>query len=112
MLKQQAASGTAFSFDTTLVNNKGTEQFFSLSAEAPEGMAVTFTPSGESNAIASLNVDAGASQGITVAITPPETLTQGDYTIPISAISFRKAVNRTENDHYRILCSGSIHTKW
>ena len=35
--EQQAASGTAFSFDTTLVNNKGTEQSFSLSAEAPEG---------------------------------------------------------------------------
>ena len=85
--EQQAASGTAFSFDTTLVNNKGTEQSFSLSAEAPEGWQVTFTPSGESNAVASLNVDAGASQGITVAITPPETLTQGDYTIPISAIS-------------------------
>lgn len=85
--EQQAPSGTAFSFDTTLVNNKGTEQSYSLSAEAPEGWQVTFTPSGESNAVASLNVGAGASQGITVAITPPETLKQGEYTIPISAIS-------------------------
>ena len=85
--EQQAASGTAFSFDTTLVNNKGSEQSFSLSAEAPDGWQVSFTPSGESNAVASLNVEAGASQGITVSVTPPETLTQGDYTIPISAIS-------------------------
>lgn len=85
--EQQAPSGTSFSFDTTLVNNKGTEQSYSLSAEAPQGWQVTFTPSGESNAVASLNVEAGGSKGITVAITPPETLTQGEYTIPVSAIS-------------------------
>ena len=72
---------------SSLVNNKGSEQSFSLSAEAPDGWQVSFTPSGESNAVASLNVEAGASQGITVSVTPPETLTQGDYTIPISAIS-------------------------
>ena len=81
--QQQGAAGTAFSFDTTLVNNRGTNQSYSLSAEAPQGWQVTFTPSGETNAVASLSVDAGASQGITVAVTPPENVEKGDYEIPV-----------------------------
>lgn len=85
--QQQGAAGTAFSFDTTLVNNRGTNQSYSLSAEAPQGWQVTFTPSGETNAVASLSVDAGASQGITVAVTPPENVEKGDYEIPVTAVS-------------------------
>ncbi|MFR8548487.1 MAG: NEW3 domain-containing protein [Lachnospiraceae bacterium] len=85
--EQQGASGTSFSFDTTLVNNRGTNQSYSLSAETPEGWQATFTPSGETNAVASLSVDAGASQGLTVAITPPENVEKGDYEIPVTAVS-------------------------
>ena len=85
--EQQGASGTAFSFDTTIVNNRGTNQSYSLSAQAPEGWQVTFTPSGESANVASLAVDAGSSQGLTVAVTPPENVEKGDYTIPCTAVS-------------------------
>ena len=85
--EQQGASGTTFSFDTTVVNNRATEQSYSLSAEAPSGWQVTFTPSGESTNVASLNVDPGSSQGLTVTVTPPEDVEKGDYTIPVSAIS-------------------------
>lgn len=70
--EQQGASGTSFSFDTTLVNNRGTNQSYSLSAQTPEGWQAAFTPSGETNAVASLSVDAGGSQGVTVSVTPPE----------------------------------------
>lgn len=85
--EQQGVSGTSFSFDTTIVNNRGTGQSYALSAQAPEGWQVTFTPSGESTNVASLDVEAGASQGMTVKVTPPETVEKGDYTIPCSAIS-------------------------
>lgn len=85
--EQQGASGTSFSFDTTLVNNRGTAQSYSLSAKAPSGWQVSFTPSGESTNVASLNVEAGSSQGVKVDIVPPETLKEGEYTIPCSAIS-------------------------
>ena len=61
--EQQGASGTTFSFDTTLVNNRATDQSYSLSAEAPSGWQVTFTPSGESTNVASLTVDAGQQPG-------------------------------------------------
>ncbi len=85
--EQQGASGTSFSFDTTIVNNRGTNQSYSLSSEAPEGWQVTFTPSGESTNVASIDVDADASQGITVNVVPPENVEKGDYSIPLTAVS-------------------------
>ncbi|HIR14887.1 MAG TPA: hypothetical protein IAB31_13310 [Candidatus Choladousia intestinavium] len=85
--EQQGATGTTFTFDMTIVNNRSTDQSYSLSAETPSGWQATFTPSGESTNVASLNVEAGSSQGVTVTITPPESVETGDYTIPCSAIS-------------------------
>ncbi len=86
--EQQGASGTTFSFDTTLVNNRGENQSYSLSAETPaEGWQVTFTPSGESTNVASIDVDADSSLGMTVTVAPPENVEKGDYTIPITAVS-------------------------
>jgi len=85
--EQQGATGTSFSFDTTLVNNGISSQSYSLSAKAPEGWQVNFTPSGETNQVASLPVDAGSSQGITVAAIPGEQVEQGAYTIDCTAVS-------------------------
>ena len=85
--EQQGASGTSFSFDATIVNNRGTEQSYSLSAEAPSGWTVSFTPSGESSQVASVSVEARGSLGMTVDITPPESVEQGEYTIPCTAVS-------------------------
>lgn len=85
--EQRGSSGTSFSFNTTLINNRGTAQTYSLSADAPTGWSVSFTPSSESADVASVPVDAGGSESITVGVTPPETITEGEYTIPISAVS-------------------------
>ena len=85
--EQQGASGTTFSFDTTIVNNRATEQSYALAADVPTGWQVTFTPSGESTNVASLNVDAGQSQGLTVTVTPTDDVEKGDYSIPVTAIS-------------------------
>jgi uncharacterized membrane protein len=85
--EQQGATGSSFSFDTTIVNNRATEQTYSLSASAPEGWQVSFIPSGESTAVTSLTVEAGSSQGVTVSVVPSTTVEKGDYEIPCSAIS-------------------------
>ncbi len=85
--QQQGVSGTSFSFETTIVNNRSTNQTYSLSADAPDGWQVTFTPSGESANVASLSVDAGGSQGMTVGVLPPENVEKGEYTIPCAAVS-------------------------
>lgn len=85
--QQQGMSGTDFSFETTIVNNRSTNQTYSLAAEEPTGWQVTFTPSGESANVASLSVDAGGSQGMTVGVVPPENVEKGEYTIPCTAVS-------------------------
>ena len=85
--EQQGDTSTSFSFDTTIINNRLTPQSYSLAAQAPEGWTVTFTPSGETSKVASLPVDADKSQGVTVAVKPSETAQQGDYTIPLTAVS-------------------------
>lgn len=91
--EQQGATGTSFSFDTTLVNNGLTGASYSLAANAPEGWQVSFKPSGESTAVASLSVDSGSSQGITVAVTPSENVEKGDYTINCTAVSANETLN-------------------
>lgn len=101
--EQQGASGTSFSFDTTLVNNRGTDQTYSLAAEAESGWQVSFTPSGESSHVASITVEAGSSQGLTVDVTPPETITEGEYTIPCTAIS----ANETLSTELKVTITGS-----
>lgn len=85
--EQQGASGTTFSFDATLVNNRATEQSYSLAAETPNGWQATFAPSGETASVASLAVEGEKSQGMTVTITPPENVEKGEYTIPVTASS-------------------------
>lgn len=85
--QQQGDTSTKFSFDTTIINNRLTPQSYSLAAKVPEGWTVTFTPSGETSKVASLPVDANKSQGLTIAVTPSETAEQGDYTIPVAAVS-------------------------
>ena len=91
--EQQGDTSTHFSFDATIVNNRLTDQSYALSAQAPEGWSVTFTPSGETTKVASIPVEAGKSQGMTIAITPSETAEQGDYDIPVTAVSSDDTLN-------------------
>lgn len=101
--EQEGASGTSFSFDATIINGRGVEQSYSLSAEAPKGWQVSFTPSGESSQVASMTVDAGSSSGLTVDITPPETITEGEYTIACTAVS----ANDTLKAELKVKITGS-----
>lgn len=84
---QEGSTGTSFSFDTTLNNNRSSEQSYNLSADAPDGWQVSFNTSDDSTQIASVTVDSGSSQSMTVNITPPENVEMGEYTIPVTAVS-------------------------
>lgn len=88
--QQEGTSGTTFNFNTTLINNGADTQSYSLSAEAPAGWQVSFKPSGSSTQVASLDVDASVSQGMTVSVVPPANVKAGEYSIPVSAISAKE----------------------
>ncbi|MCD8371120.1 MAG: NEW3 domain-containing protein [Clostridiales bacterium] len=85
--QQEGASGTDFSFSTTLINNGLTTKSYSLSSNAPAGWTLTFVPSGETTKIAGIDVESGESKGITVSVMPPEQIAAGEYDISCSAVS-------------------------
>ena len=85
--EQEGSSSASFNFSTTIVNNTPTEQSYSLSADAPSGWQVSFTPAGDTTQIASISVDARKSSGLTVGVKPPANIAAGKYTIPCTAVS-------------------------
>lgn len=91
--EQEGASGTDFSFSTTLINNGLKPQSYSLSSNAPSGWNVSFTPSGETTKVAAIEVESGVSQGLTVSVVPPETVAAGEYQISCSAVSAEETLN-------------------
>lgn len=93
--EQQGASGTTFTFNSTVQNNSSSAQTYSLAADAPTGWTVSFKPSGASNAASSVDVDAHGSQTVTVTVTPPDKIDAGDYEIPITATSSAQSLSQT-----------------
>ncbi len=86
--EQEGTSGTKFSYTTTLTNNSSENQTYSLTAAgAPEGWAVTFTPSDAGSATSSVPIDAGTSSTITVDVTPSQNVSAGEYPITLTAQS-------------------------
>lgn len=85
--QQEGAAGTVFSFSTTLINNSLKPQTYNLSSNAPTGWTVSFIPSSGSAGVAAVDVEAGASQSLTVSVTPPQRVEAGEYQIPCSAVS-------------------------
>ena len=86
--EQEGTSGTKFKYTTTLTNNSGENQTYSLSASgAPEGWSVSFTPSDAGSATSSVPIDAGTSSTITVDITPSQNVSAGEYPVTLTAQS-------------------------
>lgn len=72
-----------FTYSMDLQNRTAEEQLYALTAEAPRGWDVRFTVG--ANAVTSASVEAGATQSVTVSITPPVGVTEGSYKIPVMA---------------------------
>jgi len=74
----------SFTYSVSLRNRTAEQQMYALRAEAPgAGWEVSFTVSGER--VSSVDVDAGATETISVSVNPPEQIEAGTYTIPIVA---------------------------
>lgn len=91
--EQEGASGTTFTYNATLINNSSETQTYSLSAAAPAGFSVAFKPSGQSTQVASIELEPGTSQGLTITVVPPNNVAAGSYTIPCSAVSANETLD-------------------
>lgn len=83
----QGPRDATFNFSVSLTNNSSIERYYSLGAQAPEGWIVTFTPSYQSQQVASLNVKSGTTQNLDVKVVPAITAQEGEYKILIGANS-------------------------
>lgn len=92
---QEGVSGTSFSYSTTIANNTLTTQNYNFSSNAPAGWMVTFVS--DSKQISSLQVESGTSAGVTITVTPPDTVEAGDYSIGCAATSAREQLSTDLN---------------
>ena len=81
----QGNSKSNFTFSTTLRNQTADRQLYALMADAPRGWNVVFKPNYKQ--ATSAQVDANASQNISVEVTPAATAVAGAYKIPVRAVT-------------------------
>jgi uncharacterized membrane protein len=82
----QGTPDQSFDFTLQLSNDTPQQLTFSLQAQGPTGWTVSAHPSSEATA-ASVAVDAGSQQGITVTAKPPADEATGDFPIALAAVS-------------------------
>lgn len=90
---QEGASGTSFSFSSTLTNNSTEEQSYAMSADAPDGWTVTYTASDGSTSVSAIDVDGASSSDFTIKVSPADNAEAGEYVIPITASSANETLN-------------------
>ena len=81
----QGNSKSNFTFSTTLRNQTADRQLYALMADAPRGWNVVFKPNYKQ--ATSAQVDANASQNISVEVTPAANAEAGTYKIPVRAVT-------------------------
>ncbi len=96
------ASDTKFSFELSFKNDTPQDVTLSVAGTGPAGWIVTPSLTGETQA-ASAVVKAGATQNVTVAVTPPSDAAAGQYPIQVVAT----AGDRTANADLGIEITGS-----
>jgi uncharacterized membrane protein len=79
----QGNSKSNFTFSATLKNQTADQQLYALMADAPRGWNVVFKPNYKQ--ATSAQVDAGASQNVSIEIAPPANVEAGSYKIPVRA---------------------------
>lgn len=78
-------SGSALKFSVNLANDGSEATSFDLSADLPSSWNVGFSPAYESTRVSTIRLDAGSSRGIDITITPPQTVTPGEYPFTVTA---------------------------
>lgn len=97
---REGDADATFSYSMDLRNRTAEVQTYALNAEAPRGWDVAFILG--SNHVTSAQVESDATQTITVQIDPPEGVTEGSYTIPVSA----SAGNTSSSTELEVVITG------
>jgi len=77
-------ASSTFTFNAELRNRTADKQLYALRAIAPRGWNIVFKSS-EYKQVTSVNVEANATENLTIEIKPPDRIEAGKYKIPITA---------------------------
>lgn len=83
----RAPSGESFEFSVDVRNDTGDDRTFELVSVAPQGWLVGFKPEFERTQVSTISMQAGRTQGLKVAATPPPRADAGTYPIKVAARS-------------------------
>lgn len=83
----KGSSSTDFSYDIKLDNKSGRDALVNLTADAPRGFDVSFTPQYGSQEVTSIRVKAGASKDVSAKVQLPERAQAGNYSLTVHAAS-------------------------
>ncbi len=78
-------SKSNFTFKTSLINGTDDTQLYSLSSRTPVGWKVDFKPNHKQ--ATSVEIEGGGKADIMVEVTAPESVSAGNYKIPIRAVN-------------------------
>ena len=87
----KGSESTHFSYDIKLDNKSGHDAMVNLSAQAPDGFDVSFTPQYGSQQVTSIRVKAGASKDVSAKVSLPERAQAGKYRLTVHAASGKTA---------------------
>ena len=97
----EGPASTTFTFNARLMNQTSDTQFYALNAEAPPGWNVAFKVSFKQ--VASVSVEPGRTQSMTITVNPPDQVPAGTYKIPVLAVSS----NTSADFEMEVVISGS-----
>jgi uncharacterized membrane protein len=75
---------SSFDFDVTLKNDSASDLLINLAASTPKGFSTTFKEQYGTQELTSLPLKAGASQDLTVSVTPAPDASAGKYPVSVS----------------------------
>lgn len=71
----------AFTYNLAVRNDSGKDLIVSMSSTAPQGFQTSFTKQYDTQEISSLPIKAGATENVSMKVTPPQKVNAGTYTI-------------------------------
>ncbi|MDA8110615.1 MAG: NEW3 domain-containing protein [Betaproteobacteria bacterium] len=81
----QGSPSTDFSYDLKLRNRSGRDVMVNLSADAPQGFEVNFSPEFGSENVTAVPVKAGATKSVTAKVSLPDRAPAGTYPLKVAA---------------------------
>jgi len=78
---------TSFEYQFTVTNQSDKDLLVKLAAQAPDGFQTSFTEAYGTQELSSIPIEAGKDKDLKIKVTPPASVTAGDYPISVQASS-------------------------